>query len=333
MEDEMTSLEQLREPEGGFEPRQRRGQEPEPQGLSLTVRAAITAVLVVLAIVSAVFVADRVSRPEFHASSIESLDKKAETVSRLAAASTAASVLISAIPDDAGTPVAQKLVDVSADFAIVMAAIYLEKYLLTIFGLAAFRILVPVGLAIIALGLWLPWRGRDVAARLGAKLLLFGFAVALVVPTSIFVSDMIEKTYSADIQQAEALATQVGEAEVEDLDDAVVEEEPQQTDGGAQPTGFVDSVVSFVTGAGSAVAESVGGAVESVSTGFKSLLDDASRALNDMLESLAVLIVTNCVIPVLVLLFFIWLANTILGTDFGLPLRGPRRFRGRGPAA
>ena len=45
--------------------------------------------------------------------------------------------------------------------------------------------------------------------------------------------------------------------------------------------------------------------------------------LGDYPEALAVMIVTSCVIPAVVLLSFVWLANTILGMNVTLPKSMP----------
>lgn len=113
---------------------------------------------------------------------------------------TAASVAISAIPGDTGIPVAEKLMDVAADFAIVLGATYLEKYMLTIFGLAACRVVVPLACA---LGVGYVLVREDVTWRAGlrtsaVKLALLALALTFVVPASVQVSNMIEDTFEYD---------------------------------------------------------------------------------------------------------------------------------------
>ena len=73
---------------------------------------------------------------KINAHAIQSLDDKKTTALELTAAATAASAAITLIPGDAGTPIADKLADLSSYFLIVVCAIYLEKYLVTITGLA-----------------------------------------------------------------------------------------------------------------------------------------------------------------------------------------------------
>ena len=99
---------------------------------------------IVIALLSFFVIARFTSSTEFNAKTIQSLDDKKTTVMELAAASTAASAAITLIPGDVGTPIANKLADLSSYFLIVLCAIYLEKYLVTITGYAAFKILVPI---------------------------------------------------------------------------------------------------------------------------------------------------------------------------------------------
>ena len=59
-----------------------------------------------------------------------------------------------------------------------------------------------------------------------------------------------------------------------------------------------------------------------------SLTDKAANILNRFVETLAVMIVTSCIIPILVLIFFLWLIKLLTGIDLSgsLPLhRGERR--------
>ena len=57
-------------------------------------------------------------------------------------------------------------------------------------------------------------------------------------------------------------------------------------------------------------------------------------ALNRFVESLAVMIVTACIIPLLVLLFFLWLIRQLTGVDLAAKLHlRPREKREKKEAA
>ena len=74
------------------------------------------------------------SAPESHQATIASLDEKKATVLELTAATTATSALITLLPGDIGTPIAEKVADLSGYLLIVLCAVFLEKYLVTITG-------------------------------------------------------------------------------------------------------------------------------------------------------------------------------------------------------
>lgn len=266
-------------------------------------RRVLAAALVLLALVSALPLAEVFSRPETYAATIETLDEKKANVTALVASSTALSAAITAIPDDVGTPVADKLMDVSSDLGIVLMVIYLEKYLLTIFGLAAFRVLVPVGCALLVGSLLLMRRSAVTGplSRLGVKALLMAVVLFAVVPASVAVTDMVDRTYEVSAQ------TQV--AGDQEADQA---EQPEE-EGDGSILDFIASIPEMVT------------------EGVSSLTDDVLDQVNRLIESLAVMIVTSCVIPVVVLLFFLWAANALLGVDMSGAL-GAARGRMRGAA-
>lgn len=216
----------------------------------------------------------------FHQGTIEALDTKAETVMTLTAASTGASAAISLIPGDTATPIAEKLADLSTYFLLALCAIYLEKYLLTITGYASFMILIP--LACILYSVY-ALKKQSSIKYLARKIAVFGVALFLVVPASVKVSGIIESTYKDQIEQTIAIA--------EDTADEV-EEHQEDTDWSL-----------------SSLFESISGTVSTVASGVQNIL-------NNFIEALAVMLVTSVAIPIIVLLFFVWVIKTILSVNF-----------------
>lgn len=326
---------QLREAPTGARPTPADGHTPSPGpkgsdllGSSRPRLAVIVAACVVLALVSAFPLADHFGDPATYAGQIQSLDAKASTVSALVASSTTASVLVTVAPGDIGTPIAEKLVDLSTDFAVVLAAIYLEKYLLTILGMASFRVLVPLGLATVALAAACApgSRWRHTWSKLSFKFWVFALAALLVVPTSIWVSDTIQATYQEDIDAAVSSvssvedASQQAQAEATDKGDATSDgsngtptstNASNNTAGGGSGTSLLDDITNWFGGIGTAASEAVGAVGEDATE----LVNSAKNALDSLVEALVVMIVTNCVVPVLVLVFFVWLARVILGVN------------------
>ena len=250
-------------------------------------------VLAVAALVSFYKVADYAASPETHRQTIEALEEKKATVMKLTGAATGVSVAITMIPGDAATPIAEKLADLSTIFLLVFSAIYLEKYLVTITGYAAFKLLIPLacGAGIVAV----LFRSH-VAKQLAAKLAVFGLAIVLVIPASVGISNLIEDTYHSSIQSTIDLALDTTEEIEEDAELNAAKEEEKKGN-------FFSELLSTVT--------------ETVSV----VTDKVENVLNHYLEALAVLLVTSCVIPVLVLFFFVWLVKIILGVDIPTPKR------------
>ena len=256
------------------------------------VKWPVIAALVMVAIVCAFPLRGVFSSPDVYRGTIETLDAKKDTVLALTAASAATSAAISAVPGDAGTPIAEKLMDLSSDFLIVLAAIYLEKYLLTTMGFASFGILFPVACALMIAGI-LTYRRVSTSeslVRLSRKLALLGVVLVITVPASVMLTNQIEATFEESIDQTVAQAEDEG-------------------DGG---------ILEFLAGIG-----------ESVGNGINAAVTGAQDVVNNFIESLAVMLVTSCVIPILVLLFFLWAANLILGINIEAPMRAmrPRSMR------
>ena len=257
-----------------------------------TKKAALAALLVLAALLSIFAVGKRASDPAYHQSSIDALEEKQETVLELTAASTAASAAITLLPGDTATPIAEKLADLSGYFLIVLCAIFLEKYLLTITSYVSFTILIPAACALGIAALFSE-KLRAVLGKLAWHVLLFALAIAFAIPAGVKVSSMIEDTYRASIEETIANAEQT----TEDIQSATSDE--------AEKSGL-SGLFSKVT--------------EGISSAVNDALEQLKTVLNRFIEALAVMLVTSCLIPILVLLFFAWLIKLMLGIDLP-PLR------------
>ena len=280
-------------------------------GLFGRFRYAIVALLAVLALVSLFPLRETFSSPETYTATIATLDEKKANVTALVASSTALSAGISVLPDDTGSAIADKLMDVSVDLGIVLVVIYLEKYLLTIFGFLSFGVLVPIGLAGLAAAVAL--LGRSAISRtfthVAVRLLLLGAILVSVVPASVWVTDRIDETYETSVAAAAV------EQETQE------QEQPQSDEGDG-------GILEFITG----IPEAVANLPQTVADGVTSVTQDILDQVNALVEAFAVMVVTSCAVPVLVLLLFLWVANMLLGIKIEVPVaalqqraRGARR--------
>lgn len=254
-------------------------------------------------------VASWASSAETHAGTIATLNEKQENVLALSALSATASIAVSTVPSDVGSSISDQLADISSDLAVIVVAILTEKYLLTVIALVSFKVLVPVACLLFALSLWGCF--REMAGRpVSFKLAVFGVLLFLVVPASAFLADCIDETYGVSSEAIVARAEEA--ASVENAEDSAVEVGEE-------------GVFAFVKNL-------PGTAIDAVTEASGDLVDWATASFRDLLEAFAVMIVTSCVLPVLVLLLALWLVNLLLGVDVSSPLNALKAKPWRAPA-
>lgn len=248
--------------------------------------------LLLIAVLSVSVVSKVASSPEHHRESLNKLDKKKAVVMELSAAAAATSAAITVLADDIGTPVAEEIADLSFYFLLITCAIFLEKYLLTLSGYLAFCWFIPVGCLMIGVA---PYRRNPALKTFGIKLITFALALYMTVPISLFISDKIEETYNVSIQETIVSAKET----MERIEDESAEEEVEEKN-------WFSKVVDGVT----------------------SLPGKIQNTLNNFIESIAVLIVTSCVFPILTFACCMWITQLIWGVELGIPGRGHKRPEG-----
>lgn len=260
------------------------------------LRYGIVALLIIAALLS-----EFVGRPHFEnvetwSGTIEVIDAKKNNVLALTTSTIALSAAISALPDDTGTPVAEQLTQLSGNLGIVLAVLYLEKYLLTILGFLSLGVLGPVAFALLAISLLMHGRLTTSHAlfTLGIRVLLVGIIAIAVVPASVWVTQRIDETYQISISQEES----EGSAE-----------ESKPTDSESQENkNFWDSIAS---GAAQLVLN--------LKDGIKSVTDGVVEQVTNLIEGAIVMIVTSCLVPLLVLAVFLWMGHSLMGIDVSAP--------------
>lgn len=257
--------------------------------------------LVVLALLSGF-----VARPHFADtktwdSTIEVIDQKKGNVLALTASCVALSAGITALPGDTGTPVAEQLAQLSGNLGIVLAVLYLEKYLLTILWSVGLGILIPSALVLFAvsLGIHGRWSTSAVLRRVATRVLVVAMIGMALVPASVWVSQKVDETYQVSIEQAEQKATSAADASSSKSE----KKSKVKTD---------KNVLEQLT-------EGASSLLTSVTDSAKSMTDEVVQQVTDLIEGVIVMIVTSCVIPLLVLAAFLWLGHVLLGIDISGP--------------
>lgn len=229
-------------------------------------------IAVVVALLSIFVLGPFLGSVETYGDQISSIEAKRDTVVKLLTSSAGASAVITLIPDDVGTPVAEQLANLSWGFLIVLTVLQAEKYLLPILGILTCRILIPVICGVFTVSQFK--RYNHFLRSLGYKLIALALACGTAIPASLFVSDMIENTFRYSIDQT------VNQALASDEILEVSEDEEH-------------NLWQKITGA----------VADAVSTAGRAL-EIAKKVLSNYVEAVSVMIVTSCLIPLLVIYLY-----------------------------
>lgn len=265
------------------------------------LRILFVIILTVAIILSWTVFGNRATDAATYSHTIEVLDKNRSTVLGLSAASAAASAAVSALPTDICSSIAEQLSEFTSWFMMILGFIYLEKYLLTILGGAACYILFPVGCGILLTHCFFP---QPNLKSLGTKLVAFGMVVLLAVPASIMISDEINSIYSQSIELTVQSADAVSDNLIGDV-----------TTGDQSGTSVIDEAKTLL---------------DDVTTSVAGVIEQFKNVLNRFIEATAVMVVTTCLIPILVILFFIWVVKTLFNVPIVLPTQmlKPKKAKG-----
>ena len=149
-------------------------------------------ILVGIGCASFFWAAPKAQNPESYEKTIATLDSLENKALVMTASSTALATAAAMVPGDVTNPIANKLADVAGYMVIVYVAIIMEKYLLAMTGLVAFKILLPIALAAIGISFFLKGEtGKVTLQRLACKLAVLGILLWALVPTSALVTNII----------------------------------------------------------------------------------------------------------------------------------------------
>lgn len=252
--------------------------------------------LVLAAALSFFAAASLLPKTDFVRDSLQSVEDSSNTVMELSAATLSASLAISALPDDFATPLAESLSDMNIYFIAILVVLFLEKILIQYGIRAAFAVLVPLACL---MGILFVLTGRAVLKSLAVRICILGLAAAFVVPcsthlTGIVASDL-NRYVDETIQETEKSAGKLNEA---------------MEDGGDGQTIF----------------ERLSDLFQTAVRGISDLMTHFRDTIRKCMNSIAILILTNCIMPLLTIFLLKW----ILGELFriALPMPAGRERRG-----
>lgn len=242
--------------------------------MKILKQVPIVLALVVVALICITRIAPKTTSVENNEKLIEQIDGEISTVLKLTGAAAGASAVISLLPDDQCTPIANELAETAKYFLVVLSALYLEKYLVSVMGYVAFSFVIPIGCVLWGIGYFAKRKGMCVISY---KLAVFALAIYFLIPLSTNVSQYIYNHYETSI---ESTLNEVDKITIsETKDDATA----------------VEKFKNWIENAAVTATEYV------------------TKLLSDFVDALAVMLVTSCLIPMLIVLFFTWFMKILFG--------------------
>ena len=242
-------------------------------------------------IVFSIFVlAYRIPESRFVQETLEDLEESKTTVMELSGATVAVSLAITALPDDFGSPLANTLADMNKYFIFIFAVLFVEKLIVVEGVLLSFVYIIPIACGFYILSVL---SGKTVFKVFASKLAILGLAVVFVIPISTHFTEKICKDYLVYVDETIAEAN----------------------DGAEKVNGVMNSGDGEAT-----VFEKLTDAFKTAVQGISDLLAYFKNVLKKCVNSIAIMIVTTFVLPMIVLLLFRWLLKEL----FSLSLPAPR---------
>ena len=250
----------------------------------------IKILLLCLAAALSVFViAPGLPETGFVRSSFESVENSSSTVMEFSAATLSTSLAISALPDDFATPLADSLADMNVYFIAILAVLFLEKILIRYGIRAAFTILIP--LACLA-GILSIATKQSLLKSLAVRLCALGLAVAFVIPCSTCITNIV----AADL-------TEYVSETIEETEDGAGKLNQAMEDGAEDESIFEKLSALFQT------------AVQDVSD----LMLYFQNTIRKCMNSIAILLLTNCLMPLLTVFVLRWILVELFRITVPLP--------------
>lgn len=255
--------------------------------------------LLLVAALSFFVAAPNLPKSNFIQDSLESLEESSDTVMKFSAATLSASLAISALPDDFATPLADSLADMNIYFIAILTVLFLEKVLIQYGIKAAFTYLIP--LACGAGGLFVV-TGKSVLRSFAVRLCVLALAAAFVVPCSTHISGIVAADLTAYVN-----------ATIEETEQGAGKLNEAAEDGGEDKNMFEKLTDLFQT------------AIRDLSD----LLNHLQNTIRRCMNSIAILILTNCLMPLLTIFVLKWILGEIF--QIAIPTPAAARRPGAGP--
>ena len=257
--------------------------------MNLTEKSLKILLAVFVMVFSFTVLVQKIPETKYVQKTVERLEESQNTIMKFSGSTMGTSVAISALPDDFGSPLAGTIADLNMYFIFMFAVIFVEK-LLVLEGIKiALAYIIP---AACLLYMAFVLSSKNVFKNFANKLLILGMAIIIVIPFSTYFTETVCNDYLAyveeTIEEADAGAAKINEVMAESDEDAT----------------FFDRIsAAFKT------------SIQSVSD----LLAYFKNVVRKCVNSVAIMLVTTFVVPLLILMLFRWLLKELFALHIPFP--------------
>ena len=240
-------------------------------------KARRVSVLVLCMLFSLLVISPIMTNPALHSHTLSVIDRNKDKAMSLTATVTIGSTALSLLPDDTAAPLASELSDLSTPLLIIVCILYFEQFMFSPLQYIAFGILVPIALG---MRIMYVYSARKSTLVLSKKLLLIALLCAAMIPSSAAITRMVEDTFAMSINGVNEKIAEVSKAFEKII--------------GGDSNG---DILAFIS---------------NVAAGIGSVFEFARESLGLLIDGVAILMITSCVIPVITALLFVWGIKTII---------------------
>ena len=242
---------------------------------------------VFLALFSICICTKKLPEMKLYTQTIESLDESRDVVAKLTTGCMGLSLVIDFLPEDYGSSLAGALAEFDKYFVLLLVAIFLERMLAIEGTSIALTYLFPAACATHIVAFLTKRDGLDIIAK---KIATLAVAIALVVPFGTRLAAVVGQNYLEYVNETIDSAAQYSTAIGDNLTET--DEDNEQT-----------------------LIERFSGAISSAITSIKDIADNLKVVITKFMNSIAILIVTTCVVPAATFYFLMWLLGQLFSID------------------
>ena len=226
---------------------------------------------------------------KFVQETIQHLEESQNTIMKFSGTTIATSLSLSALPNDFASPLASTVSDLNTYFIFIFAVLFVEK-LVVIEGIKIALVWMIQAACILYIAAILT--SKEMFKNFAKKLLILGISIIMVIPISTHFTETVCADYltyvDETIEEADAGANKINELMAEENDDAT----------------FFDKLTD---------------AFKTAIRDVNDLLAYFKNVVKKCVNSVAVMIVTTFVLPMLTMLLFRWLLTELFALHLPVP--------------